>query len=179
MDLKTQKEFATKAFYAAIGAPVVYGRKVKAYTEKIVEYGDKMTDQAQSAFDDWAEEGEKVTKSFSDRKVVEELQNRVDLDKVQDRVEKLRDQLETALHNWRESFTPAAKPEMIPVEEAPKAPAKTTPTRTAAKKAPAKKVAAKKAPAKKAPAATRKAPAKKAPAKRAPAKRTPAKAAAK
>ena len=168
MDLKTQKELAAKAFYAAVGAPVVYGRKVKEYTEKLVEYGDKMTDQAQSAFDDFAKEGEKVTKQFRDGNVVEEFQSRVDLDKVQDRVEKLRDQLETALHNWRESFTPGDKPEVIPVEAAPK-------------KAPvAKKAPAKKAPAK-APAATKKAPAKKAPAatKKAPAKKAPAKAAAK
>ena len=164
MDLETQKEFAAKAFYAAVGAPVVYGRKVKEYTEKLVEYGDKMTEQAQSAFDDFAKEGEKVTKQFRDTDVVEEFQSRVDLDKVQDRVEKLRDQLETALHNWRESFTPADKPEVIPVEAA-KAPAKKAP----AKKAPV----AKKAPAKKAPVA------KKAPAKKAPAKKAPAKAAAK
>jgi polyhydroxyalkanoate synthesis regulator phasin len=164
MDFKTQKEFAAKAFYAAVGAPVVYGRKVKEYGEKLVEYGDKMTDQAQSAFDDFAKEGEKVTKQFRDGNVVEEFQSRVDLDKVQDRVEKLRDQLETALQNWRESFTPGDKPEVIPVEAAPK-------------KAPV----AKKAPAKKAPAATKKAPAKKAPTatKKAPAKKAPVKAAAK
>ena len=49
--------------------------------------------------------------------VVEELEHRMNIDKVQDRVEQLRDQLETTLHNWRESFapetaekSPAAKP---------------------------------------------------------------------
>jgi hypothetical protein len=167
MNFETQKEFATKAFYAAVGAPVVYTRKVKDYAEKAVELSDKLQDQAVHAFDEWADEGEKVTKQFQDRKVVEEIRSQVDLEKVQDRVEKLRDQLEHALTSWRDNFTP----DEAPVKTAPaKAPAKKAP----AAKAPAKKAPAKKAPAKKAPVA--KAPAKKAPAKKAPAKKAPAKA---
>jgi len=143
MNLDAQKELATKAFYAALGAPVVYTRKAKEFAEKFVEYGDKLQDQAQDAFDEWAEEGEKVTKQFQDRKVVEEIRSQVDLEKVQDRVEKLRDQLEHALTSWRDNFTPDEAP-------AKKAPAKKAPAKKApvAKKAPAKKAPAKKTPAK-------------------------------
>jgi hypothetical protein len=167
MNFDSQKELATKAFYAAVGAPVVSYRKVKDYAGKVVEYGDKLQDQAQDAFEEWADEGEKMTKQFQDRKVVEEFRNQVDLDKVQDRVEKLRDQLEHALTSWRDSFTPAEAPKKAPAAKAPAA------TKAPAKKAPAKRAPAKKAPATKAPAT--KAPAKKAPAKKAPAKTTAAK----
>jgi len=178
MNFDSQKELATKAFYAAVGAPVVYYRKAKDYADKMVGYGDKLQDQAQHAFEEWADEGEKVTKQFQDRKVVEEFRSQVDLDKVQDRVEKLRDQLEHALTSWRDSFTPGEAPKKAPAAKAPaaKAPAKTTAAKKApAKKAPAKTTAAKKAPAKKAPA--KKAPAKTTAAKKAPARKAPAKAA--
>jgi pyruvate/2-oxoglutarate dehydrogenase complex dihydrolipoamide acyltransferase (E2) component len=163
MNLTAQKEFAAKAFYAAVGAPVVAGRKMKDYMSKFAEYGDKMTDEAQERFDEWAKEGEKFTKQLQDRNMVEEIQHAMDLDKVQDRVEKLRDQLESALDNWRESFAPGEKP-AEPAKPAPKA-------------APA----AKKAPAKKAPAAKKTTPkttAKKAPARKAPARKPAAKPAA-
>ena len=161
MDLKTSKEMAMKTAYAAVGAPVVVARKAK-------DFGTKFMTGAQDQIDTYATEGEKLAKQLKDRNVVEELEHRMNIDKVQDRVEQLRDQLENTLNNWRESFTPAAEE---PVKKAPAKPA--------AKKAPAK-AAAKKAPAKKAPA---KATAKKAPArataKKAPAKKTPVKAASK
>ena len=165
MDLKTSKEMATKTAYAAVGAPVVMARKVK-------DFGTKFMADAQDQIEDFASEGEKVTKQLKDRNVVEELEHRMNIDKVQDRVEQLRDQLENTLNNWRESFTPAEEP-------IKKAPAKTVAKKAPAKKAPAKKATAKKAPAtkttaKKAPA--KKAPAKKATAKKAPAKKAPAKA---
>jgi len=167
MNMESSKDLVTKTVYAAIGAPVVFGRKVKTFAEKATDLGPKVTEGAQHTFEEWAEEGEKFTKGLQDSSVVEEVQSRVDLDKVQDRVEKLRDQLETSMTTWREGFAPGGKP-------AEKAPAKKAP----ATKAPATKAAAKKAPAKKAPAT--KAAAKKAPAKKAPAKEaTATKAAAK
>lgn len=154
MDLKTQKEMAKKTAYATVGAPVVVARKMK-------DFGTKMVSDAQTQIDVYAKEGEKMTKQLKERNVVEELEHRMNIDKVQDRVEQLRDQLENTLANWRESFAP---------DEAPKkAPAKKAPAKTTAKKAPAKKAPAKKAPAK--------ITAKKAPAKTA-AKKTPAKAGA-
>lgn len=164
MDFEAQKELAKKTAFVAVGAPVVVARKVK-------DFGTKMVSEAQNQMDEYATEGEKVTKQIKDRNVVEELEQRMNIDKVQDRVEQLRDQLENTLNNWRESFTPAA-------EEVAKKPAtvkpaakKATATKPAAKKAPAKKAAAKKPAAKK---ATTKATAKKAPAKKTPAKKATA-----
>ncbi len=166
MDLKAPKEAAKKAAFVAVGAPVVVGRKVK-------EFGSRMMTDAQSQLDDYATEGEKVTKQLKDRNVVEELEHRMNIDKVQDRVEQLRDQLESTLNNWRESFAPEAEKKVGEVKKpvAKKAPAKKAP----AKKAPAKKAAAKKPVAKKAPA--KKAPANKPAAKKATAKKATAKAA--
>lgn len=141
MNVKTQKELATKAFYAAVGAPVLAGRRFLEYRKSLVEYGDKVTDRAQARFDEAAAEGQKVTKQMTDRKVIEEFQSRVDFDKVQERVEQFRDQLESALQSWRESLTGADE------EEAPakKAPAKKAPATKAAAKPAAKKATAKKA----------------------------------
>jgi hypothetical protein len=175
--LKSQLEFAKKAMYAGVGAPVVAGRAFKEYSTKMADSYGTLTEKAEKHFDELATEGEKFTKKLQDGEVVEEIQSRVDLEKVQDRVEKLRDQLEGALQSWRESFhageakTPAEK---VTVEDskpaakkapAKKAPAKSTATKKpAAKKAPAKSTAAKSAAAKK--PAAKKAPAKTAPAKK-------------
>jgi hypothetical protein len=151
MNKESSKDLVTKTVYAAIGAPVVFGRKVKAYAEKAGELGPKVTEGAQHTFEEWAEEGEKFTKGLQDSSVVEEVQSRVDLEKVQDRVEKLRDQLEASMTTWREGFAPGGKP----AEKAPaaKAPAKKAPAKKPAAKATTKKAPAAKAPAKK-PAAT-------------------------
>lgn len=141
MDLKAPKEVVKKSAYVAVGAPVVVARKVK-------EFGSKVVADAQSQIDSYAAEGEKVTKQLKDRNVVEELEHRMNIDKVQDRVEHLRDQLENTLNNWRESFAPEAEKK---AEEPKKAPAA---RKTTTKKAPAaKKTTAKKAPAAKKPAA--------------------------
>jgi len=155
MDLKAPKEMAKKTVYVAIGAPVVMTRKVK-------DFGNKIATDTHDQIDEYAVEGEKVTKQIKDRNVVEELEHRINIDKVQDRVEQLRDQLENTLNNWRESFAPDG-------ETAPKKPAAPKP---AAKKAPAKKAPASKATTTKAPA--KKAPAKKASTTKASAKKTPA-----
>jgi len=176
MSLKTQKALAKKAFYAGVGAPVVAGRLVKDAAGKLADQGTKLTKSAQSRFDELSKEGEKVTKQLRDTDVVEEIQSRVDFDKVQDRVEKMRDQLEGALESWRESFTPVTKPVAAKPGATKKAPA----SKPVAKKAPAAKATATKPVAKKAPAKTV---AKKAPAKTAPvkpvAKKAPATTAAK
>ena len=157
--MESSKDLVTKTIYAAIGAPVVFGRKFKVYAEKASEFGPKVTEGAQHTFEEWADEGEKFTKGLQDSSVVEEVQSRVDLDKVQDRVEKLRDQLETSMTTWREGFAPGGKPaEKAPAKKAPatktatKAPAKKAPAKKPAAKKPATKTTAKKAPAKKAPA---------------------------
>lgn len=180
---ENQRELATKTFYATVGAPVVIARSVRETSgkvaDRVTEYGDKLTAGASAQIDDFAKEGEKVTKQLQGNTVVEELQSRVDLEKVQDRVEKLRDQLDGALQSWRESFTPeGAKTgaEKVPVEKDEKGPV----SKATAKKAPASKATTtRKTPAKKAPTAktpaSKTTPTKKASTKKAPAKKTPAK----
>lgn len=93
------REGAQKAAYAVMGAPVVAGRK-------IAEYGGKFGKSAQLEFETWVAEGEKVTGRLMDHKVVSDLKERVDLDQLQGRVEKLRDQLEDVLASWRDTFKP-------------------------------------------------------------------------
>ncbi len=141
-----QKDMATKAFYATIGAPVVLTRNAKEFGTKLAGYGDKLGTEAQTRIDEYAKEGEKVAKQLRGNNVVEEIQNRVDLEKVQDRVEKLRDQLESALQSWRESFSPdgtkeAATKVTVETPEAPAAEAKPAAKMAPAKKAPATKAA--------------------------------------
>ena len=141
MDLKTPKEVAKKTAYAAVGAPVVVARKVKELSSKVMT-------EAQDQIDEYAAEGEKVTKQLKDRNVVEELEHRMNIDKVQDRVEQLRDQLENTLNNWRESFAPEAEKAPATKKPATKATAKKPATKKPATKAAAKKPAAKKTAAK-------------------------------
>ncbi len=140
MDFQASKQTMQRTAYAAVGAPFVVGRKLK-------DFGTKMVEDAQTQYDRYAVEGEKLAKQLRDRNVVEEIEHRMHIDKVQDRVEQLRDQLENTLNNWRESFAP---------EEEAQKPATKKPTAktTSAKAAPeAKKPAAKKPAAKAASAA--------------------------
>ncbi len=146
-----------KAFYAAVGAPLVTvkraGEALKELTEKLSDrvgdMGDKLTEDARKEFDLWADEGEKLIAKLSEQKVVEDLSARVDLDEIQERVGKLRDQLEDILSSWRESFAPHEEVEKPKVEVEEKPAAKTAPAKKpTAKTAPAKKPAAKKPAAK-------------------------------
>lgn len=182
---ETQKEMVTKAMHSTIGAPVVAKKVAEEYVSKLSEYADRLVELAQARYDESVVEGEKIAKRFQSGTVVEEIQHRVDMDKVQDRVGKLRDQLEAALDSWRENFTPETKPEAkkVQVEAGKPAPKKTAAKTTAAKKpaakkAPAKTTAARKPAAKKTTtaktAAAKKPAAKKAPARKAPAKTTAA-----
>jgi len=171
MNLESQKELARKAFYAGIGAPVVAGRMVKGFAEKLATRGSELGEKAQKRFDEFSIEGEKVTKQLRDADMVEEIQSRMDFEKVQDRVEKMRDQLEGALEAWRESFTPAAKPADVKKAPASKPATKKPATKAAAKPAAKKTTTTKKAPAKTT-AAKKTTTTKKAPAKTTAAKKT-------
>jgi len=126
------------AAYALIGAPVWAAKKV---TEMTSDLGDA----TRREYDVWVKEGEELAKKLSDRKMVEELSEKVDLDQIQDQVEKLRDQLETVLGNWRESFR-AEKPEAKPAAKKPAA-KKTAPAKKPAAKKPATRKPAAKKPA--------------------------------
>jgi hypothetical protein len=167
MDFTASKEAMQRTAYAAVGAPFVVGRKLKDFSTRMVE-------GAQTEYEAYADEGEKLTSQLRDRNVVEELEHRIHIDKVQDRVEQLRDQLENTLNNWRESFAPEEEPKKPAAKTAPaaKEPAAEKPaTKKPATKATAKKAAAKK-PATK---ATAKEPAAKKPATKATAKEPAAK----
>ncbi|MGB5533519.1 MAG: Ku protein, partial [Acidimicrobiia bacterium] len=75
---------------------------------------------------------------IQEAKVVEQLQVKVDVDQLQERVEVLREQLETALHNWREQFTPGVagpRPVKIDVEAETQKPKPTTAKKATPKKA--------------------------------------------
>jgi hypothetical protein len=178
--LETQVKTAKKMLYASIGMPVVATKKAREMADKATDFSTKMVSEARDQYDELAKEGEKATKELRNGSMVEELQERLDLDNIQTQVEKLRDQLESALVNWRESFAPAApaKPATAAKKPVAKATVKKAPAKKPAAKATVKKAPAKKAPAKK-PAA--KATVKKAPAKKATTTRTrkPATAAAK
>lgn len=124
---------ATKTAYAAVGAPVVVGRK-------IVEMSTKAMKAARSEFDTWAAEGTKVTKQIKDRDMVGDLKD--ELDQIQGRVGKLREQLEDVLVTWRDNFVPGTEEPQKVAETKPAAKAATT--KAASTKSTASKTAAKK-----------------------------------
>jgi len=135
--------------YAAVGAPVVAARKVGSKANDV--YG-KLNEQASGygktagkAIDGWAVEGEKVVVSVKDRKVVDEISAKVDLDQAKEQVTKLRDQLEDMLATWRSSF----RPEKTEAQdtESPANKTETPATKATATKATATKTAAAKKPA--------------------------------
>ena len=183
IDMKTQKEaatkvakdfadstveFATKAMDLGISTAKTATENAGDYMNTAVEFGgsaaESATEALKSAFasaqtltdrgmDKVAES--KVTERAQAR--VDAVQEKIDVDQIQDQVAKLREQMESVLTSWKDSFRPSTK-----VAEAP------------AKKATAKKTTAKKAPVKKATAtktATKKAPVKKASAKETTAKK--------
>jgi topoisomerase IA-like protein len=127
-------ESGKKAAFAMVGAPVVAGKR-------IADYAGKGWKSLQKEFEAWVAEGERLSGEVRDGKVVNEIKERVDFDNLQGRVEKLKDQLEDVLTNWRENFKPA--------EAAAKVEPKAAPKTAAAKKPAAKKPAAKKPAAKK------------------------------
>jgi cell division septation protein DedD len=142
-----------KAAYALIGAPVWAAKR-------LAEFTSDLGDISRREMQEWIKEGERITKRLSDKKVVEELSERVDLEQIQDQVERLRDQLESVLGSWRDSFRPdkpaarkaAAKKPATRKPAAKKPAAKKPAPKPAAKKPAAKKPAAKK-PATRKPAA--------------------------
>ncbi|OFW63764.1 MAG: hypothetical protein A2135_04905 [Actinobacteria bacterium RBG_16_67_15] len=125
--MHTIAEGSKKAAFAVVGAPVVAGKRIVGVT-------GRLTKGAHKTFESWIAEGERITDQLREGKVVEEIKERVDFEQLQGRVEKLRDQLEDVLSNWRTSFKPEKAASMD--EEAAPAPAAKKP---AAKKASAAK----------------------------------------
>jgi hypothetical protein len=96
---KGLKDGAGKAAHAVVGAPVVVARRLSSY-------GGKVGEGIREELDAYIAEGEQLLERLRERDVVEDIKERVDLENLQDRVERLRDQLEEVLANWRESFRP-------------------------------------------------------------------------
>jgi hypothetical protein len=128
--IENQQEAAEKFFYAAVGAPVVFGQKAKDFTMAL--FNDITLEDLESA-------GREFAHSLQESKVVEQIQETVDYEQFQEKVDLLREQLETLLTSWRDQFDPSVKSVKIEVED--KAPAKTA---SGAKKTAAKKAAPKK-----------------------------------
>jgi hypothetical protein len=126
----------TDTFYAALGAPILAGRK-------LVDTGGKVIVAIRDGIEASTVEGRTVADRFGDGNMVEEFSSRLEVD---ERVGKLRDQVEGVIERWRDGFQADTK-------EAARKPAakKAAPAKGAAAKKPAaKKASAKKATAKKA-----------------------------
>ncbi len=100
-----------KAAYAVVGAPVVA-------TKRLTKLSGKWRHDARREFEKWVTEGERMTNELRQGKVVEEIKEKVDFDHLQGRVEKLRDQLEDVLANWRATFKPEKGDATAPAEAA-------------------------------------------------------------
>ena len=135
--MDTQKQNVKKAFYAAVGTPMVAGRKFIDFSTDLL---------TETSLEDLETAGREGTGAIRESKVVEQLQVKVDVEQFQERVEVLREQLETALHNWREQFTPGVagpQPVKVEVEAETSKPKRTTAKKTTASKAAPKSTAKK------------------------------------
>lgn len=159
IDLTTQKEAATKAAKDVTDSTVEFAGKAK-------DLGMAAADSATDVFKSFFETAQSLTgrgiekvsevqvgeKNVGERAqaTVDTVQEKIDVDQIQDQVAKLREQMEHMLGSWKDTFRPSTKVTEQPVEKVPakKAPAKAKATTT--KKAPAKKTTTKKAPATKA-----------------------------
>jgi len=189
--MDTQKENVMKAFYVAVGTPVVTGRKTKDFgsdmvaeasiadlggtSRMVMDFGTQLfmetsiaeLEAAGREFSGSIRESNMVeqfqdgVEHIQEAKVIEQFQEKVDVEQFQEKVEILREQLEETLHNWREQFTPGVAAPK-PVKVEKTEVKKTAPKKTATKKTTPKKTAAKKtAPKKTTSKATPKATAKK------------------
>ena len=170
--MDTQKENVMKAFYVAVGTPVVTGRKTKDFgsdmiaeasivdlggtSRMVMDFGTQLfmetsiaeLEAAGREFSGSVRESNMVeqfqdgVEHIQEAKVIEQIQEKVDVEQFQEKVEILREQLEETLHNWREQFTPGVSAPK-PVK-VEKAEAKKTVAKTTTPKATAKKTAPKK-----------------------------------
>ncbi len=162
---------AQKVLYAAVGAPVLagkrtveIGRKLAGTTrDTVADIRRNVAETARKEYTAAADEGEQVANRVRKSNVVEEISSRLDLDDIQGRVDRLRDQFEDAIQNWREQFRPEVREETATMTETAKvtaAPKTSTPEaapKKAAPKAAAKKKTTTKAAAKKKTTTTKKA----------------------
>ena len=121
--MEAQQETAQRMFYAAVGAPVIIGQKAR-------EFGLAVFNES---FEDFESAGREFATYLQDNKVVEQIQESVDVEQFQVKVDSLREQLESLLVSWRDQFDVKSESVKIEVEvEEPKA--STAKKTTAAKK---------------------------------------------
>lgn len=176
-------EFAGKAKDLGVSSARTATDSASDYLDRTKEFGLTAADAALETFKVLIDQAMSLTdrsiEKVSDVQVgqknvgervqatVDTVEERIDVDQLQDQVAKLRDQMEHVLVSWKDSFRPSATATQVGVEET--APAKKTPVKKAAPKkgasAKAKTAAKKTAPKKTAP--------KKTAAKKTAAKKTP------
>lgn len=176
-------EFAGKAKDLGVSSARTATDSASDYLDRTKEFGLTAADAALETFKVLIDQAMSLTdrsiEKVSDVQVgqknvgervqatVDTVEERIDVDQLQDQVAKLRDQMEHVLVSWKDSFRPSATATQVVVEET--APAKKTPVKKAAPKkgasAKAKTAAKKTAPKKTAP--------KKTAAKKTAAKKTP------
>jgi hypothetical protein len=168
-------EFAGKAKDLGVSSVRTANDSATDYLEKTTDFGLQAADAAVEAFKVLVDRAMNLTdrgiekvgdvqvgqKNVGERvqATVDTVEERIDVDQLQDQVAKLRDQMEHMLVSWKDSFRPSATVTEVVVEKtvpakktAPKKAAtkkastakKTTPKKTAPKKTPSTKAATKK-----------------------------------
>jgi hypothetical protein len=160
-------EFAGKAKEFGMSSAKTATDSASEYLDRTMEFGVTAADAALEAIKVLMDKAmiltdkgfEKVSevqvgqKNVGERvqATVDTVEEKIDVDQLQDQVAKLRDQMEHVLVSWKDSFRPSATVTEVVVEEK-RAPKKATPKKAAAKKTAPKKAATKKAATKKTPA---------------------------
>jgi hypothetical protein len=190
MNLETQKDAVTKAATTATSkakeistaAVSTAADTTSTAGDMVKDYGSLATDAAKTWIETgfgFAEMGLSTVKDFQlgDKNVgeraqatVDTVQEKIDVDQIQDQVAKMRHQMESVMSTWKDSFRPSEADTAVktPTKKAPVK--KASVTKTTVKKAPAKKAPVKKASVTK--TTVKKAPAKKAAAKKTTVKKT-------
>ena len=132
-------DFAGKAKDLGMSSAKSATETASEYTDKAMELAGTSADSAQEVFKSFMEKAQSFTgksiEKVSEVKVgeknvgeraqatVDTVQEKIDVDQIQDQVAKLREQMETMIGSWKDSFRPT--------QEAPQAPkAKVAPAMT-------------------------------------------------
>ncbi|MEN8041022.1 MAG: Rho termination factor N-terminal domain-containing protein [Actinomycetota bacterium] len=129
-------EYATKAKDMSVSTAKSVADSASEYLEKMMELGGSATDTATDTAKNVFEKAQSLTgkgiEKVSEVQVgeknvgevaqatVETVQEKIDVDQIQDQVAKLRDQMEHVLVSWKDSFRPSTTA-VEEVAEAPKA----------------------------------------------------------
>jgi len=114
IDLKTQRDAATKAAQDVADSTVEFAAKAKdlgvssaksatesasGYMDKAMEFGTSAADSATDAFKTAFEKAQSLTGT------VDTVEEKIDVDQIQDQVAKLREQMEQVLVSWKDTFS--------------------------------------------------------------------------